>query len=100
MQPHSPPSTDSEDAVNHRFDPAVDSVVDEVLTAVCGVQDVDPTEGLPLAEVVDPDALEDLFDPLADGLDDVAGYVIFTYEELTVTVRSEGLIQIVTQSSA
>jgi hypothetical protein len=94
MQAHSPTAEDSTAEVHHRFDPHTDSVVDEVLAAVAGMRDLDLTEAAPLAEVVDPDALEELFDPVSQGLADVAGYVVFTYEGLKVTVRSEGLVRV------
>lgn len=94
MQAQSPTADDSTAEIHRRFDPHTDSVVDEVLAAVAGVGDLDLTEAVPLAEVVDPDALEELFDPVTQGLADVAGYVVFTYEGLKVTVRSEGLIRV------
>lgn len=95
MRTQTPTQLESTDEVHRRFDPATDSVVEEVLTAVGSVQGMDLTEAIPLAEVVDPDALEELFEPVADGLADVAGFVVFTFEGLRVTVRSEGLVRVV-----
>lgn len=53
-----------------------------------------PPEALdpPLSDVVDPESLETLFDPLdtADG----RGKVVFTYREYLVTVRAGGEISV------
>lgn len=94
MQTKSHTEYDSTDEIYRRFDPHTASVVDEVLAAVADVSGLDLTEAAPLAEVVDPDALEELFDPVTQGLADVAGYVVFTYEGLKVTVRSEGIVRV------
>lgn len=93
MQSHSTTEIDAE-AVYHQFDPHTDSVVEEVLAAISGVRDLNLTESVPLAEVVDPDALEELFDPVVGGLGNVAAHVVFTYEGLRVTVESEGLVHV------
>lgn len=95
MQTHTTHEHATSEAVYRQFDPQVDSVVDEVLAAVAGARDLDLTESAPIAEVVDPDALEDLFAPIANGLSDVAGYVAFTYEGLKIIVESSGAVRVV-----
>lgn len=96
MQTQQPAHDDGTTEIHRQFDPHTDSVVDEVLAAIAGVRDLEPTEAPPLAETVDPDALEELFDPVSREFADVAGYVVFTYEGLRVTVRSEGRIRVAT----
>ena len=96
MHIDSSPPSDAEELLTRRFDPAADSVVAEVLTAVAEARDIDLTEAMPLAEAIDPDALEALFDPVLVDAGDAGGRVVFTYEGLTVTVRSEGLVRVAT----
>lgn len=94
MHTDSSPPSDAEELLTRRFDPATDSVADEVVTAVARARDVSPMETVPLAAVIDPDALEALFDPVVEDADDAAGHVVFAYEGLTVTVRSEGVVRV------
>lgn len=94
MHTDSSTPSDAEEVLSRHFDPAADSVVDEVLAAVSGAKDLDLTEAVPLAEVIDPDALEELFDPVVGDAGDAAGHVVFVYEGLAVTVWSEGLVRV------
>ena len=64
----------------------VESVANE---AECSPEDLDP----PLSEVIDPDALERLFDPVG-GSSPVHGHVEFMYLEYLVTVGADGDISV------
>jgi hypothetical protein len=59
-----------------------------VVTEVSRAKGVAPDELRPLHDVVDPDALEALFDR-SDGESFLNGHVSFTYEGYIVEVRSD-----------
>lgn len=60
-----------------------------VIEAIAEQADVDPLEfDVPLGEVVDPDALDSLFDPQY-GEPRRRGHVEFVYQDYSVTVVSE-----------
>jgi hypothetical protein len=65
-----------------------------VVEAVASLRGVDPVELEPLAGSIDPDALNDLFDPVDDRRRAVRGDVAFAYEGVYVTVTSEGEIDL------
>lgn len=54
----------------------------------CSVEDLDTR----LYDVIDPDCLERLFSPRANGASRSDGRVVFTVENCEVTVRSDGRI--------
>ena len=77
------------------FDPETETVGEQLVKAVATLKDADPTEVDCLADYVDPDALDELFGPQADGTPrDTDGRVIFTYDEYTVHIHSDGTIAI------
>lgn len=94
MHSEKPTPSEATEELRRRFDPIVDSVVAEVLAAVADATNVDLAEAVPLASVVEPDALEALFDPLVGAADTADCRVVFTYEGVSVTVRSEGLVSV------
>ena len=77
------------------YDPRTDSVTEELVRAVATVHDLDPTELAPLANFVDPDALDALFAPRRNGVPrDGGGSVEFDYADLHVRVEEDGEITI------
>ena len=60
---------------------------------VAAEKDVDPEVLDPLHDVIDPDALESMFDD-ADGSKLRDGYVTFNYEGLTVRIDQDRTISI------
>ena len=72
---------------------ADDSLETAIVTHVAAQEDVDPTTLDPLYEVIDPDALGDLFAPQFDGASRTDGQVVFAYSGYRVTVTSNGDIQ-------
>ena len=88
------------DDYRHSYDPATDSVSEELLLAVAAVTDTDPAELDVLADVVDPEALDAIF-PADDGDPfDVAGSVTFDYEGCRIQIRRDGTITITPWSAA
>lgn len=73
------------DSFHVTFDPGGESVVEVIVNAVGLVHDVDQTELEPLATAVDPDSLDRLF-----ATDSAVREVSFVYEDLEITVGSEG----------
>ncbi|MFB6192015.1 MAG: HalOD1 output domain-containing protein [Haloarculaceae archaeon] len=63
-----------------------------VVETVASISGTDADELDPLYEAVDPDALEDLFDPV--GTAPAVGGVWFHYAGFRVTIRTEGEIEI------
>ena len=77
------------------FNPDMNLVSEELVKAVASAKDVDPIEVNRLVNYIDPDALDELFGPREDGTPrDTDGRVVFTYDEFTVHVHSEGTIAI------
>lgn len=70
-----------------------ESTTQAVLEAVAGREGTDPTELEPsLHDVVDPDALNALFESTASGRPRSNGFVEFTYCGYEVTVRADGRV--------
>lgn len=63
-----------------------------ILETVLSLSDKEITEMDPLAETIDPDALDNLFtyDSTADGL----GTLELVVDEYTVTLRDDGLVRV------
>lgn len=58
------------------------------------VTDLEPPAFEPLYTVVDPDALDAVFAPTHDGKRRTSGSVTFEYEGYTVTVNSDGTVDL------
>ncbi|WP_277555704.1 HalOD1 output domain-containing protein [Halobaculum limi] len=65
---------------------ADESVSTAVLRAVSAVEGREPRTLRPLADVVDPAALDTLFDPRYDGTPRTGGRLSFVYNECYITV--------------
>lgn len=65
------------------------SVSEAIILALAGMDDIDPLEIPPLAESVNPIALDSLFED-----DSFSGSVTFHYEDFEITVTSDGEITI------
>lgn len=65
-----------------------------VLEAVAEREDTDITELPPLAESINPEALNTLFSPRLDGTPRGGGHVQFSYAGYTVTVQSTGSVEL------
>lgn len=63
-----------------------ESVSRAVVRAVCAVEGQEPTALQPLCDVVDPDALDRLFEPHADGTPRAGGRVSLIVSGCQVTV--------------
>lgn len=86
---------DDRPAVHHvEFDPGIDDVAEQTLYAVASVRDVAPEELAPLRIAIDPDALNDLFDPTGPGYGVADGELVFVYEGFEITVTSDGSIRV------
>lgn len=91
---HSPPrflangGFDRRDAFHVSFDREEEDVVQVVVRAVAVIHNTDPKALPPLAEVVDPDALKALIGAPSEGCADAQ--VTFVYEDLEVTVNTDG----------
>lgn len=71
------------------------SVSERVVEAVAEVEDESPTAlSQPLNEVVDPEALDALFEPQPDGRPRDAGRVEFDYYGYTVVVYGDGSVEL------
>lgn len=74
--------------------PDYDAVSQRVVDAVAAARDVDPLDVQPLYDVIDPDALEQLFTAThSSGRTDPAR-VVFTLDGCEVTVHSDGTIDV------
>ncbi|WP_435179955.1 HalOD1 output domain-containing protein [Halorussus sp. AFM4] len=69
------------------------SVCQSVVEAVAEAEGVEPEELDPLYEVIDPDALEELFAPTAT-TGRMEGRVVFTYAGHEVTVCGDGYVSV------
>jgi hypothetical protein len=65
-----------------------------VVESVAAVTNQDPTEMVPLNDVVNTDALNNLFTPTDDN-SRARGYVQFEYERCQVRVRADGTVLVV-----
>jgi Halobacterial output domain 1 len=84
----------STDAITYEYAPT-DDLGTEVVLAVANAIGVDSqavTERL--ADRINPDALNDLFQPLSDGTPRTNGYVSFGFEGYFITVSGNGMITI------
>ena len=77
------------------FDPESDSVSEELLTTLLTINDADPTELEALADSVDPDALDTLFEARPNkARSDSVIVAGFEYAGHTVVIRNDGTITI------
>jgi len=76
-----------------RDEPVAKSPSEAVVEALADAKGVDPLELEPLYEVIDPDALDALFDPRGDG-DRRAGRVEFRTSGYRVEVTSTGRVHL------
>lgn len=84
---------DTTDPYQHTFNPATDSVSEELIRAVAVLNDADPTELAILSEVIDPEALDTLFQSHPDGrLRETDGRVTFEYNNHQIQIATDGLI--------
>ena len=63
-----------------------ESVSTAVVRAVCAVEGREPCSLRPLADVVDPTALDTLFDPRYDGTPRTGGRLSFVYDGCYITI--------------
>lgn len=73
------------DSFHFRYNPENDSVTKAIVEAVALVHNTRHEELVSLVEVIDPEALIDLLHSSSSTLE-----VVFTYEQLEVTVNSSG----------
>lgn len=86
---------DSSDEHCHQttFDPETDAVSKELIDAVATVNDADPDELAVLANFIDPDALDTLFQPRLNGTSRNSNtQVQFKYDEYTIKIQTDGTI--------
>ena len=66
-----------------------------VVRAVADYWGIAPSEVEPvLYRVIEPDALDRLFLPLAEGRDRPGGFVVFQYGELEIRVHADGSVSV------
>lgn len=65
-----------------------------VVSLVAAVAGCDPAELEPLSDVLDPDALDELFAPTPTGRHRTDGRVEFSYHGYDVTVYSYGVVEV------
>ncbi|GAB3034687.1 HalOD1 output domain-containing protein [Natronobiforma cellulositropha] len=84
----------SNDRYVYRYDPGGSATLPTALVhAIATVADVDVSQGeFSLYDSIDPDALERLFSPKADGTRRVGGHVAFTALEHAVYVYADGTV--------
>lgn len=73
------------------------TMTERVVAEVARAEDVSPTDLDPLQSVIDPDALDQLFDPVANS-PRMAGQLSFSYHGYEVTAHADGYIQLTSQS--
>jgi len=88
------PADEPTDQYVTAFDPADGRPSEAVITAVAARLERDPTELSPLYDAVDPGALNELVEHAHRKSTDSVHLVWFTYEGVSVGVRSDGRIQI------
>ncbi|WP_423745580.1 HalOD1 output domain-containing protein (plasmid) [Haladaptatus sp. SPP-AMP-3] len=69
-------------------------VSETVIRAIAEQDDVSLTDIVPLYERIDPDALDDFFEPTYDGRPSTATSVEFEYGGYTVVVRGYGIVEL------
>lgn len=70
------------------------SVSEEVILAVAAATDVDPLDLDPLSEVIDPDALDALYERDEFGRSRSPEHVEFTYDGRRVVVGEDGSVTV------
>lgn len=80
---------DRRDAFHVSFDRREEDVVEVLVRAVAVIHNTDPKALTPLAEAIDPDALEALFGGGSEGFTADA-QVSFVYEDLEVILNTDG----------
>lgn len=71
-----------------------ETITSAVVRAVCAVQGRDPCSLRPLAEVLDPDALEVLFEARRNGSPRVGGRLSFVFGHCDVVVENGEYIKV------
>lgn len=74
--------------------PDESTVSERVFTAVADARDEDPLELPPLYDVIDPDALDQLFDHGVTGRQTGPGRVNFRLADCEVVVHSDGEVEV------
>lgn len=85
------------DEPRHRttYDPNTDSISEELVQAVATINDADVAELPILADVIDPEALDELFQARSNGrIRDTRGNVVFHYEGHRIRVTADGVIEL------
>jgi hypothetical protein len=77
-----------------QFEMQTRPVTEAILTAVATATGNDPLELPPLYSVIDPDALEALFDPPAYDGSDQRLTVTFEYADCRVTAKAHGTVMV------
>ena len=79
----------------HQWD-GVSSVCETIVNAVSAYLAVDPLELQPIGEVIDPDAVNELFGPTnhLPGTDRSTGYLTFHYSGCEITLFASGQIEV------
>lgn len=86
---------------DNRNEPSEDARTYELVSAVASARGVDPLDlDERLIEVVDPDALWQLFAPRLDGTRRAGGQVTFRLAQCEVTVRADAGIDVVPPESS
>lgn len=85
-------STDRTDDSRQRG--TTESISERVVSAVADARGVDPLQLAPLYEVVDPDALDSLFQGASTETDRVVGRAVFSMAGCEVVVHSSGDIDV------
>lgn len=75
-------------------DRLTERVSTKVITAVADHTDTDPTELPPLFHVIDPDALDQLFQSKLTSAESITGQVTFTMAGCEVVVDSSGQVTV------
>lgn len=71
-----------------------ESVSEEVISAVANAKGVDPIDLVPLYEVVDPDALDALFEEGGFGRPGSPDRVEFVYSDCEVVIGGDGSVTV------
>jgi len=65
---------------------ADESVSKAVVRAVSAIEGLEPRSLRPLSDVLDPDALDALFEARSDGRPRIGGQILFVYSNCVVTI--------------
>ena len=69
-----------------------DTIAENVVTQIADKEGASPTDLEPIHTVVDPDALEKLFQPVP-GNERMSGQISFTYCGYNVTIQASGYVE-------